>query len=398
MSRFPKLTETFILYELLALEELGFRVELYPLLREHEEVVHPEAEALVEEAHFQPFLSAAIVRSQLHYLRHRPRAYLGALWTLASRTFGSLNYFVGGLAIFPKIVHAARLMEESGIARVHCHFANHPAAAGLVVHRLTGIPYTFTVHGSDLHRDSHMLREKVAEAELVVSVSDYNRRLILDLCGPEHADKVVVLRCGVDTEVFRPRPKSEGDRPFRIVCVGSFVEVKGHRHLVDACRLLANAGVEFECLLVGRGPLRPEVEQQVVDLDLASQVRIEGARPRSEVAEIVASADAAVLPSVWSSRNEREGIPVALMEAMASGVPVVASDMSGMPELVEHERNGLLVRPADAAALAEAIARLHDDPRLRRRLAEAGLRTVRRDYDLRRNAARLADRLAARSR
>src|SRR5207248_7383432 len=110
----------------------------------------PEADALVDRAHYQPFLSLRILRSQLYFLRRRPRAYLGALWTLASRTFGSLNYFVGGLAVFPKVVHAARSMEESGIEHVHCHFANHPAAAGLVVHRLTGIPFTFTVHGSDL--------------------------------------------------------------------------------------------------------------------------------------------------------------------------------------------------------------------------------------------------------
>ncbi len=395
MSRFPKLTETFVLYELLALEDIGFSVELYPLLREHENVVHPEAAALAERAHYQPFLSRAIVRSQLHFLRRRPRAYLGALWTLASRTWGSLNYFGGGLAIFPKVVHAARLMEETGVEHVHCHFANHPAAAGLVIRRLTGIPYTFTVHGSDLHRDSHMLREKVAEADLVVSVSDYNRRLILDLCGAEFADKVVVLRCGVDTDVFHPRPKPEREGPFRIVCVGSFVEVKGHRYLLDACRLLADAGIDFECLLVGRGPLQTELEQKIAALGLTGKVRIEGARPRPEVAAIVASADAGVLPSVWSSKSEREGIPVALMEAMASGVPVVASDMSGMPELVEHEGNGLLVPPADAAALAAAIARLHDDSELRRRLGNAGLETVRRDYDLRRNAGELADRLAA---
>lgn len=389
MSRFPKLTETFILYELLALEELGVQVELYPLLREQEAVVHPEADQLVGRAHYEPFLSRAILGSQLHYLRRKPRAYLGALWTLASSTFGSLNYFGGGLAVFPKVVHAARMMESSGVEHVHCHFANHPAAAGFVVHRLTGIPFTFTVHGSDLHRDSHMLREKVDAAELVFSVSDYNRALILDLCGPEAADKVVVLRCGVDTNVFRPRARQETGGPFRIVCVGSFVEVKGHRYLIEACRLLADAGVDFECLLIGRGPLQSELEALIAELELAGKVRIEGAKPRLEVAEIVATADAAVLPSVWSSRNDREGIPVALMEAMASGVPVVASDMSGMPELIESGRNGLLVPPTDAQALADAIRRLHDDPDLGRALARAGLETVRLDYDLHSNAERL---------
>jgi colanic acid/amylovoran biosynthesis glycosyltransferase len=161
MSRFPKLTETFILFEVVALEEQGVPVDLYPLLRENTRLMHREAERLVERAQYQPFISREIVRSQIRFLRHRPMAYVRALLDVVRGTFGSRNFLLGGLAIFPKVAHMARLMETSGVTHVHCHFANHPALAGFIIRRLTGIPYSFTAHGSDLHVDRHMLCTKV---------------------------------------------------------------------------------------------------------------------------------------------------------------------------------------------------------------------------------------------
>jgi colanic acid/amylovoran biosynthesis glycosyltransferase len=192
-SRFPKLTETFVLYEILGLERSGVEVEFYPLLRERAAVVHPEAVPVVNRAHFLPFLSWPILLSQLHFLRRRPRAYLGALRALLQGTWGSVNYLIGGIGIFPKVAHAARALEEEGVEHVHCHFSSHPAVAGFLIHRLTGIPYSFTAQGSDLHVDRHMLSEKVAEAAFVVAVSAYNRDLILRECGDRWRDKIVVI-------------------------------------------------------------------------------------------------------------------------------------------------------------------------------------------------------------
>ena len=164
MSRFPKLTETYVLRELLAVDALGVQVDVYPLVRHAEPLVQPEAAPLVRRARYLPFLSLAIVRSNLDVLRRRPRAWFGALWAVVRGNWGSANLLGGGLGIFPKVVHAARLMEADGVDHVHCHFATHPALAGFLVHRLTGIPFSFTAHGSDIHVDRHMLPEKVAEA------------------------------------------------------------------------------------------------------------------------------------------------------------------------------------------------------------------------------------------
>lgn len=387
MSRFPKLTETFILYELLAVERLGYRVDLYPLLRQKETVVQPEARPLVARAHYASFLSMAICRSQIYWARRQPRAYFGAIVALVRGNMGSRNLLIGGLATFPKVAHAARQMVRDGVTHVHCHFATHPALAGFIIHRLTGIPYTFTAHGSDLHVDRHMLCAKVAEAHRVIMISNYNRELILTECGRHWQEKVSVIHCGVDTDHFVPPT----DRPgiFRILCVGTIHEVKGQTHLVEACRLLAEADVEFICHFVGDGPDRAMLVEQIASDGLGDRLIIEGAMTRTQIAELLQRAHVLVAPSVPTQSGQREGIPVVLMEAMSSGIPVVASKLSGIPELVEDGRSGLLVPPGDAPGLAEALRRLANDPDLRTRLGTAGRARIKDEFDVGKNAAKL---------
>jgi colanic acid/amylovoran biosynthesis glycosyltransferase len=389
MSRFPRLSETFVLGEMLAVEEHGLEVELFPLLREREDVVHAEAQALALRAHYQPFLSPAILRSQLYFLLRSPGAYLGALTDLLRGTWGSRNYFVGALGIFPKVAHAARLMRAEGIDHVHCHFSNHPAAAGFVIHRLTGLPYSFTAHGFDLHVDRHMLCEKVAEAAFVVPISEYNRRLMLEECGGRAEERAVVIHCGVDTDFFRPRESAPPEPPFSLLCVGTLHAVKGQKFLVEACRLLHEEGIDLACTLIGDGPDRVELAGAIAGAGLEGRVQLGGRRTRSDIAGLLRSAHAVAVPSIPTAEGKREGIPVVLMEAMASGVPVVASGISGIPELVDDGVSGLLVPPGDPRSLARALRRLHDDPALRERFARAGRAKVVREFDVRANAAKL---------
>jgi colanic acid/amylovoran biosynthesis glycosyltransferase len=390
MSRFPKLTETFILFEILAHEADGMSIEIYPLLRERAPVMHREAERLVRRAHYQPMISRAIIGSQIHHLRHRPRAYLRALGDVVRETWGSLNFLIGGLAIFPKVAHMARLMAHDGVTHVHCHFANHPALAGFVIHRLSGIPYSFTAHGSDLHVDRHMLCAKVAEAAFVVPISEFNRRVITDECGDASGANLVVIHTGVETEHFRPRAGEAPDDVFRIVCVGTLHEVKGQRYLVEACRRMLDAGIPFECRFIGDGPDRDMLASLAAERGLEHHIILDGELDRAQLGARLSAAHVLVAPSVPTAQGKREGIPVVLMEAMSSGIPVVASRLSGIPELVMDSRSGLLVEPGDVEGLAGALRRLHADPELRRRLAAEGRRTVERDFDIRRNAARLA--------
>ena len=352
-------------------------------------MVHEEAAPLVARARFQPMVSMPVVMANLETLFRRPAAYLSVWSDVLRGTWGSANFFLGAVGILPKCVWMAREMEHDGISHVHAHFANHPAVAAYAVHRLTGIPFSFTAHGSDLHVDRRMLPEKVDAASFVVAISRYNKSMIVEECLGKHADKVHVVHCGVDPEWFGQRHPSTGCSPFEIVCIASFELVKGHRYLIRACEQLLSRGIDFTCHLVGDGPQQNEIERQISLAGMGEVVVLHGAKTRLEVARIVARCDAAVLASAPTRSGKREGIPVALMEAMSAGLPVVASSTGGIPELVKHDHNGFLVPPGDPQALADALERLAVDTALRDRLGCAGRETIVREYNQQQCAADL---------
>ncbi|HKF86134.1 MAG TPA: glycosyltransferase, partial [Candidatus Limnocylindrales bacterium] len=286
MSRFPKLTETFVVAEILGMEAAGVDVSIHPLLRYREPVVQPDAARLAGLVRYLPFVSRAIVRANLRALRRAPRRYLGTLAAVVAGTAGSRNYLVRGLALFPKIVLMAERMQAARVEHVHCHFSSHPAVAGFVIGRLTGIPWSFTAHGSDLHVDRHMLCDKVREAAFVVAISEDNRRVITGTCGADAAPRVRVIHTGVDTAAF-PVVDRPDDGRLSILCIGTLHEVKGQRHLIDACRRLREAGVDFECRLVGEGQDREMLEERIRDAGLQDLVTLLGARTRDEIIELL---------------------------------------------------------------------------------------------------------------
>jgi len=392
MSRFPKLTETFVLYEILAAQRAGVPVEVYPLRREKCTTMHKEAEPIVAGAHFTGWLSVAIVLANLQYLLTMPGTYLGTWLTLVRANFGSARYLAGAILYFPKSVWMAKDMTRRGVTHVHAHFCSHPAATAYIIHRLTGIPYSFTAHGTDLHCDRHMLREKVADASSVIGISDYNRTLILEECGQQYASKVHVIHCGVDTSKFTARSSptdfDQGIGPMKLLCIGTLHEVKGQTYLLQACAKLRDRSFDVQCHFVGGGPDMDALKQQCRELGIEEHVVFWGPRTRDEIIDHLAGADALVTPSVLTQSGQREGIPVVLMEAMASGVPCIGSNLSGIPELLGGEC-GLLAGPRDVDSIGESIQALYEEAPLRERLSRNGRARVEKEFDLIQNAKKL---------
>jgi glycosyltransferase involved in cell wall biosynthesis len=240
-----------------------------------------------------------------------------------------------------------------------------------------------------------MLCRKVSEAAFTVTISDDNRAVFERECGGP-IRTLEVIHCGVDTTVFHPVPRpATRDARLAILAIGTLHEVKGQTHLIEACRLLAEAGVPFTCRFVGEGQDRAVLERQVADAGLTDRVEFLGRRTRAEIASLIGTSDVLVAPSVPTKSGKREGIPVVLMEAMSAGLPVVASALSGIPELVIDGSSGLTVPPGDAPAIAAALRRLHEDPELRARLGVAARERVVAEFDVDRNASRLIERFAA---
>jgi glycosyltransferase involved in cell wall biosynthesis len=250
------------------------------------------------------------------------------------------------------------------------------------------VPYGFTAHAHDLYVDRAMLAEKVRRADLVVTISEFNRRLLVATCGEDARAKVHVIRCGVDPAAFAPAPRRPPAIP-TFACVASLRPYKGHEVLLEAVALLRRAGRDLRVVLVGDGERRRWLEARIARAGLGDVVLLRGALPHEQVPAVLAAATALVVPSVTARDGQMEGIPVALMEGMAAGLPVVATRLSGIPELVQDGVTGLLVPERDPAALAAAMERLAADPALAARLAEAGRRAVREQHDLARNVARL---------
>jgi glycosyltransferase involved in cell wall biosynthesis len=306
-----------------------------------------------------------------------------------------MRYFLGALAIIPKSALFAQQMTADGVQHVHAHFASHPAAAAFLIHRLTGLPYSFTAHGSDIHREKRMLSDKVAEASFVVPISNNNRDVILEACGSNGAfeDKLVVIHCGVDSQYFQPAGQNgrqeAGDKALKIICIGTLHEVKGQIYLLEACSHLNQLGIPFSCYFIGSGPDEDSLKAQTAAWGLENKVHFLGRKTRNEVVKLIQEADVLVAPSVPSKDGRREGIPVVLMEAMACGLPVVASRLSGIPELVQDGRSGILFPPGNPQALADALVRLYHEPETRHELGAAGRAVILESFDLRTNASQL---------
>jgi len=374
VSRFPLVTETFILRELIELERQGQPVLLVPMLKETPRVVHEEARPWVERAFYTPWFSLAIAAANMRSLRRQPARYLGLLVRLMAGSLRSPAVLARTLAIFPKSVYLSEQLLAQGIEHIHAHFATHPATMAVIVSELTGIGFSITAHAHDIFVQRALLGMKLRRAKFVRTISEFNRNFLVDLY-PEAASRIEVIHVGIDPRNYNATPLPVSSPPL-LLSVAAFKPYKGLPVLIDACARLASAGVDFRCEIIGDGPQRPQIEERIAAKMLGGRVRLLGNLPQHEVAERMRQATVLVLPSVVADDGQMEGIPVALMEAMAAKLPVVASSLSGIPELVEYGRTGLLVEPGNPDALADAIRQILSNRELAQEMGRRGRERV----------------------
>ncbi len=412
---FPNLHQTFVLWEVLALQERGIDLALYSIKRPLTTTQQPEGAALQGQVTYLPStLSAPVLGANLALLARRPRRYLGAVvgvvrgwWQdrAAGRAWqtqqvsadapdrertrreslrGWFNrspvlYLLKSLWLIPLAVWLARDLERRGIARLHAHWASYAATVALVVHWVTDIPFSFTAHAYDIYLVPRLLGVKVREADFAVTCARVNAEFLNRLAGTAPGERVIVNYHGVSRARFAPQPRrARGALPCLVTC-GRLEPYKGHHILL---RAVAQLDRPVRVVLVGEGPQQQRLAQLAAELGMAERVEFSGPLPQARLAEVYAEADVFVLASVILERSgKRDVIPNVLAEAMAMQLPVVATSISGIAELVTDGVSGRLVPPNDAAALARVLGELLDDPAQRQRLAREGVATVARMFD-----------------
>jgi colanic acid/amylovoran biosynthesis glycosyltransferase len=383
-SRYPKHSETFVFREIAELERQGHTVLAFAFTLGDGADVHPDAGAA---AHVVVLPAAGrIAAAQLYWLGRAPRAYLRIWRQCLVASARSPRMFVRTIPAVAIGAFIGRTIAPRAIRHVHAHWATHPTTSALVASRLADVPFSFTAHAHDMQVDTTMLAWKLRCAAFAVTVSDFNRRALESL-APDA--RVEVVRSGIDPTRFPVQDTHADDPEFRICCIARLAPEKGQEHLLRALAELARAGRPASCAIVGAGQERQRLERLSASLGL-TRVVFHGSTSSEGVRAILAGSDAMVLPSVCLPNGRTEGLPVALVEAMSVGVPVVASRVAGTPELVRDGETGLLVEPGSAPQIAHAIARLMDDPVRARRMGREGKRLIEREHDLTRSTSRLA--------
>ena len=384
LKMYPRFSETFVLAELLELERQGMRLHVFSLKKPDDGVFHADVSRLRARVTYlpEPLLDPRAYASAHRVLvAQDPRRFAGALGSaLARRRATAVKHFVRAGYIAP-------LLRRHGITHVHAHFASAPAAVALHLHRLTGVSYSFTAHAKDIYIDGideTALESKLRSARFVVTVSDFNRRHLSALAGSKG---IVRIYNGLDLDRFSPNGV-RADEPPLVLAVGRLIEKKGFADLVRACEIVRR-GRSFRCSIVGKGPLESELKALVRRLGVEDVVKLTGPRPREELLELYRRASVFAAPCVVGSDGNRDGLPTVLVEAMALGVPVISTDVTGIPELVENGRTGLLVPQRDPEALAHALDRILSDRAAAMELAASARRRVESEFDLRVNVARL---------
>jgi colanic acid/amylovoran biosynthesis glycosyltransferase len=392
VSLFPCWSETFIVREMKALMAQGVDVHIVSLRPHSELMVQDDARGLLGQVRYPPGLARQLGTAVLESLR-APWAVsslfarvVAGLWRKPSECAKTLVALLRTLALMPDL----RALDPD---RVHAHWATYPSTAALLAGRLLQRPFSFTSHAHDIWLHDHLMATKLATADVAVTISDFNRRWLLQHHGAALSDTaraaLKVVHCGVPIRQFAYRAPAAHPTRRLVLAVGRLDPIKGFEHLVEACGLLQRRGVDFECCIVGDGPLRASLQAQAARLHLDAQLRFAGVLPQAQVQQLLGDAAVFALPCVVTSTGDRDGIPVALMEAMAQGVPVVSTQVSGIPELVEDAVTGRVVPPGDAAALADAIGAQLADREAAQRLALAARARVEAAFDIDTEAARL---------
>jgi glycosyltransferase involved in cell wall biosynthesis len=396
LKGYPRISETFISNEILLLEKLGFVIHLFSMRQPREDFTHASVNRIQARVDYLPeTLLKPLPRLLYHNLilaSKQPRIYAAALKT-AWRRFLRTHKLATIKHLLQAGYLAQHLLPASGVTHLHAHFAHSPASVAMFTSQLTGLPFSFTAHAKDIYTsDPRQLREKIELSRFVVTCTEYNRLHLLKISNG-HPTQIHRIYHGIDMELFSGNFEQQQNpgHPYRILTIARLTAKKGLPTVYKALKMLADDGVNFEHTLIGDGEDRESILELIRKLELDSVTRWLGTQPHHVVLDHYRAADLFVLGCEVAPNGDRDGIPNVLVESMAMGVPVIATDISAIPELVQGEKTGLLVPAGRPDKLAEAMQRMLTDTEFRQGVISPARQKVAEDFDNRRLIENLAE-------
>jgi len=387
LKRYPRLSETFVVNEIQALQDQGIDVTVLAQRSSGEELIHKKTADLKVPIYYTPPVN--LISNEASSIKFLETLTANPCLIERETLSGALSK-----ADYRALIESAMIapfIQKMGIDLIHAHFATWATTIASYVSKLTGIPYSFTAHAKDIYHESvnkKALAEKIAQARFVITVSDFNKRY-LDEClkSEEKIGRVIRLYNGIDLEEFQD--SKEKKEPGLIVAVGRLVQKKGFEDLIQACNILNKKGSAFRCLIIGEGEERNALEKKIAEFSLTKKVSLMGAMPQEEVKTILRKASIFALPCIIGKDGNRDGLPTVLLEAMALGVPVISTTVTGIPEIIDHGKSGFLVSPGDPLGLAKGIEQILSDLAFQEHMQREGRAKAEEVFDIKKNVLTL---------
>jgi glycosyltransferase involved in cell wall biosynthesis len=395
LNRFPKISETFILNEIVGLINLGHKVRIVSLLKPLEKKFHKE-------------IRDYNLIKLTHYLKYRPGHY-SRLKTfekgikkffeckfLTKEQKAQLIYLCyekkqGKEVAFRKfldVLNIIKIIRKEKIKHIHNHFAGPNVDYAYVLNKVIGIPYTFTTHAYDIFSEVQKDMKKWANnAKKVIAVSKFNKKYMNKKLGIP-LNKIQIITYSKYLDKLKPLKKHRRS-PFKIISISRLAEKKGYPYLIEACKILKDKKIEFSCEIQGEGPERKKLEMLIKKYRLKNKVKLGEALTHEEVIEFMKTGSVFVLPCIRAKNGDMDGIPNVLMESMALEIPTISTDVTGIPELIDNNINGIIVPQNNAESLAQAIIKIKNNPDFADKIRKKGRKKVMEKFNVEKNVRKL---------
>lgn len=386
----PSVSATFVYNEILKIQEKGINVVPISIHKINNVVRDSKVEELAQKTFYlyKRNLLSALVNS-VWFVLIKPKNYLNTFFMVLGDIISSGLNKLSSWKLLYQFLYASLVAKElldNSCQYLHVHFAHVPTQIGMYASSLAGIPFSFTSHANDIFENKLLLKEKVERAKAAITISEYNYSYLSNL-GAD-ISKLKVVRCGIDTSKYVLKNQTSIKHIPKIGSLGRLIEKKGMDDLILALSKLNNKGIDFQLEIGGDGLLQTYLKELADVNGIGSKTKFKGAIPNDEVYDWLRSLDLFVLACKEDTGGDRDGIPVVLMEAMSIGIPVIATNISGIPELIQDQKSGLLAQPDNPESLANAIETLHGSHSIAE-ITQTARNTIEREFELNSNVEQL---------